>query len=144
MLRNASCKGKNRGSFRATVLLFAVSVRFQSRPTRFHRNEESDEPLGRRRDRRRLRKLVVSIGVRVARVRQLIEHRVGVSFLGRFYQCTDHRGIVGTPDDRENDICQRHVRRDVVSTTRSLFHARSLEFRRLCRPTIESSVVEFS
>lgn len=79
MLGNASCKGKNRGSFRATVLLFAVSVRFQSRPTRFHRNEESDEPLGRRRDRRRLRKLVVSIGVRVARVLQLIEHRVSRS-----------------------------------------------------------------
>lgn len=79
MLGNASCKGKNRRSFRVTVLLFAVSVRFQSRPTRFHSNEESDEPLGRRRDRRRLRKLVVSIGVRVARVRQLIEYRVSRS-----------------------------------------------------------------
>lgn len=50
-------------SFRATVLLFAVSVPFQPRPARFERNEESDGPLGRRRGRRRPRKLVVSIRV---------------------------------------------------------------------------------
>lgn len=48
-------------SFRATVLLFAVSVPFQPRPARFERNEESDGPLDRRRGRRRPRKLVVSI-----------------------------------------------------------------------------------
>ena len=58
------------------------------------RNEESDEPLGRRRDRRRLRKLVVSNGSSVDA--RAATHRPGVSFLDAFYPgCTDHRGIVG-------------------------------------------------
>lgn len=79
-------------SFRATVLLFAVSVPFQPRPARFERNEESDGPLGRRRGRRRPRKLVVSI--RVWDAARTLDSR---SFVLFFVDVTDRRGIVGSP-----------------------------------------------
>lgn len=81
-------------SFRATVLLFAVSVPFQPRPARFERNEESDGPLGRRRGRRRPRKLVVSI--RVWDAARTLDSRSFVRFFFFFIDFTDRRGIVGS------------------------------------------------
>lgn len=92
-------------SFRATVLLFAVSVPFQPRPARFERNEESDGPLGRRRGRRRPRKLVVSI--RVWDAARTLDSRsfVRFFFFYWFYRSSRNRWIVAEGNDTDDCQC---------------------------------------
>lgn len=87
-------------SFRATVLLFAVSVPFQPRPARFERNEESDGPLGRRRGRRRPRKLVVSI--RVWDAARTLDSR---SFVLFFCRSSRNRWIAVEGNDTDDRQC---------------------------------------